>query len=509
MDFSTTIGLLGVIFAFYRLLLIVYRLSFHPLSKFPGPKVAAATRLYEGYHDVVRGGKYIFQIGELHKQYGPIVRISPDELHVNDPSFHTTLYSHTGRWNKYAFAFQPFQRPYSAFGTIDHDLHRRRRAPLSPLYTKDKIHEKESLLREQVLRLKGRIEQSVASGEVLNIGMAFAALSMDISTSYFTGQSMGNLDRSDFNTDLAKFFTDFGPLWILGKHLPLLPWAFRRLPTWTLSYLGKRLKAYKGLSERNLATVRRVLSEKEDSPKQAQSQATVVHEILGAKEFPDKSSKELELFEEVDTIVSAGTEMGRIMRVLTYHLYSNPSILLRLRKELDQAQLTNTAALESLYHLEKLPFLTAVITEGLRLTYGTVTRLQRIAPDRVVHYGDWAIPPGTPIGMSNGLLFHDERFFPDSNSFVPERWLDPENKRRMETVFAPFGRGPRTCLGINLVWAKLYLTVPAVFSNFDMELYQTKLEDVEFGSDAYVTQTKGSNGVRVTVKHRANHHLAN
>lgn len=49
-------------------------MNFHPLAKFPGPKLAAATRLYEAYYDVLQGGKYIFQIGELHKQYGKCCR---------------------------------------------------------------------------------------------------------------------------------------------------------------------------------------------------------------------------------------------------------------------------------------------------------------------------------------------------------------------------------------------------------------------------------------------------
>lgn len=50
--------------------LVFYRLQLHPLAKFPGPKLAAVTRYYEGYHDLVRNGQYTFRIAELHKQYG-------------------------------------------------------------------------------------------------------------------------------------------------------------------------------------------------------------------------------------------------------------------------------------------------------------------------------------------------------------------------------------------------------------------------------------------------------
>ena len=65
-----TLGLLGIALLIYALSSAVYRLVFHPLARFPGPKLAAATRLYEAYFDVIQGGKYIFKIGDLHKQYG-------------------------------------------------------------------------------------------------------------------------------------------------------------------------------------------------------------------------------------------------------------------------------------------------------------------------------------------------------------------------------------------------------------------------------------------------------
>ena len=50
--------------------LILYRVFFHPLSKIPGPKLAAISRLYDFYYDCILGGKFVFKIEDLHKQYG-------------------------------------------------------------------------------------------------------------------------------------------------------------------------------------------------------------------------------------------------------------------------------------------------------------------------------------------------------------------------------------------------------------------------------------------------------
>ncbi len=62
----------------YMVALLLHRLYFGPLAKFPGPKLAAATLWYEYYYNVVKRGRYTWKIIELHKQYGrmPDCRIS-------------------------------------------------------------------------------------------------------------------------------------------------------------------------------------------------------------------------------------------------------------------------------------------------------------------------------------------------------------------------------------------------------------------------------------------------
>lgn len=48
----------------------IHRLYFHPLSEFPGPKLAALTTWYEGYYDIVHRGRYLWEIEKMHKKYG-------------------------------------------------------------------------------------------------------------------------------------------------------------------------------------------------------------------------------------------------------------------------------------------------------------------------------------------------------------------------------------------------------------------------------------------------------
>jgi hypothetical protein len=69
--------------AAYLASLAFYRLFLHPLARFPGSKLAAASRWFEGYYDVVLDGQYTFKIAEMHRQYGTEPRLLPHmKFHV-------------------------------------------------------------------------------------------------------------------------------------------------------------------------------------------------------------------------------------------------------------------------------------------------------------------------------------------------------------------------------------------------------------------------------------------
>ncbi|KAJ5520363.1 hypothetical protein N7463_000816 [Penicillium fimorum] len=69
----------------YTLVMVIYRLHFHKLSKFPGPRLAAATGLYEIYFSAWGPGIFECEIENMHRKFGPVVRITPDEVHIQEP----------------------------------------------------------------------------------------------------------------------------------------------------------------------------------------------------------------------------------------------------------------------------------------------------------------------------------------------------------------------------------------------------------------------------------------
>lgn len=170
--------------------------------------------------------------------------------------------------------------------------------------------------------------------------------------------------------------------------------------------------------------------------------------------------------------------------------------------------------------LESLPYLTAVILEAIRLAQGVATRLPRIAPDEVRTYEGtfqprfgrpekvvkFTIPAGTPVSMSTAILHHNEETFPDSQSFIPERWLKDDGVTRrkdLEGYLMSFSKGSRSCLGINLMYCELYYGLAALVLRVfrTMELIETTESDVAYDRDMFIpAPVATSKGVRATMK---------
>jgi cytochrome P450 len=190
---------------------------------------------------------------------------------------------------------------------------------------------------------------------------------------------------------------------------------------------------------------------------------TVFGSVLQS-DLPPSEKAQQRLVEEGFSLFVAGTEtVSWALTVVTYHLLTKPAILEKLTAEVRGA-LDESGQLPSWAALEKLPYLGAVIHEGLRLSYGLATRTSRIATgEDLVYRGSWkpqgsekpmsleyVIPRGYAVGMSAVITHHDEEVYPDSHSFIPERWLDENNQHRKELdkALLAFSKGSRGCIGI-------------------------------------------------------------
>lgn len=154
---------------------------------------------------------------------GPIVRISPYELHIHDPAFFGQLYRHDGTWEKYAWVQRAFAAgPRSTFITSPHDIHRKRRAPLDLFLSKANVARRQHIVSSHVDKLHHRIRDAASRGDTFDLGDALAATGTDIGTEYILGTSFNNLDRPDFNMPMTNMIRAHGGMWRTTKHITFL-----------------------------------------------------------------------------------------------------------------------------------------------------------------------------------------------------------------------------------------------------------------------------------------------
>ena len=118
----------------------------------------------------------------------------------------------------------------------------------------------------------------------------------------------------------------------------------------------------------------------------------------------------------------------------------------KLQAELDGALMEADSKVASFDVIRDLPYLDAVINEGLRLHSTVGAGLPREVPEGGATILGHYLKAGTTVSVPLYYLHRDESFWgPDAAEFRPERWIEasPERKKEMLNYFAPFSVGPR------------------------------------------------------------------
>ena len=200
MDKSITILL--ITFLMYPLTLSIYRLYFHPIAHIPGHKLAALTYWYQFFCNFP-DYQYIFRVREMHAKYGPIVRISPEEVHVADISFAPELMPAGGRrrdkFHREMRVFAAKEESAATVSTLGHEWHRKRRAAMARMFSMDSIRRLEPVMHDTLRALARRLDDFRDSGRVLQVLHLFGAFTNDIITEYAYGQSSHWMDNENLN----------------------------------------------------------------------------------------------------------------------------------------------------------------------------------------------------------------------------------------------------------------------------------------------------------------------
>ncbi|KAL8789417.1 MAG: hypothetical protein Q9213_001174 [Squamulea squamosa] len=482
----------------YIVCLYVYRAFFDRLSHIPGPKLAAATLWYEFYYDVILKGKYTWEIGKMHQKYGPVVRISPYEVHISDPEFIDQVYPGSAvRTEKYPWSQKMFGLELAFFATIDHDLHRIRRNAFAHYLSKASLQKLEPGIQSVVDTMVRRLHEVKGTGKIINCKHLFGCLTGDVIGQYAFAQAYNFLEDPDFSPHWHQVLMDVSMNGHMLKQFPLMLPMMKAMPRWMVKLTTPNMIPLLNFQEAFRSQVINAKKEIAEGRKPI-GQTNIFYDVLTNPEVHPSNKETDYLQDEAQTIIGAGTvTTNHILSLLHFYIIDNSRVQQKLQAELGALMVDHPTPKWS--QLEQLPYLSACITEALRIGYGVSHRLQRVFPDTVLKHGDIAIPTMTAVSMTTVLIHDNPSLFPEPRTFKPERFIDNPGLRR---YLIPFSRGTRQCAGLNMAYAELYLGIAAIWApgRFEWKLYETGIEDVETVHDFLNTSPRlDSKGIRVTV----------
>lgn len=392
------------LFVLWRLAIIAYRLTLHPLAKYPGPKLYAATNLPHQWGINV-AGTFVRESRDLHKKYGPIVRIAPDHLAVDGSIGWPQIFQH--RPGKVEWPKQPgFYFPGDTQSLIggDHDNHKRLRRQLNHAFSTDSMYEQEPVVQKYIDLLLSQLGKKAAAGEVFDIVPWYNFLTFDIIGDLTFADSFHSLDGGEYHP------------WVLGIFKAILGGGFNRI---TAHYpLLRPIFKYFGTSAKNIEMEienRRLANEKAMSRK-AQGEAPggrrdFMTHMLKKTRDGKPGFDDLDIILNAPSVVTAGSETtATTMAGLTFHLGLKKyrpvyeTLVNEIRgafKSESEIDMKSTA---------RLPYLMATIDETLRLYPPAAQTPPRVSPGAELE-GEHI-----PKGVS--------RQFPPRHGWclVPSRW---------------------------------------------------------------------------------------
>lgn len=137
--------------------LVFYRLYLSPLSKFPGPKINAISRL--PYLVSTVKGTIVSDLVKLHEQYGEVVRIAPHELSFNTPEAAKTIYQSNPEMPKDAMHLPPFHNGAPGILAADKEHHSRYRRLLAYGFSDKGMRAQQPLIQRHIDLLIRRLRE--------------------------------------------------------------------------------------------------------------------------------------------------------------------------------------------------------------------------------------------------------------------------------------------------------------------------------------------------------------
>ncbi|KAF5873019.1 putative cytochrome p450 protein [Botrytis fragariae] len=411
----TICSLSTLIFLLYIVYSTISNLYLHPLSPIPDPFLWRASRL--PYILSLIQGNLVIDIRKLHSHYGDIVRTASDEVSFAHEDVWHDVFTSVGGHKPFprdpVFFKSPPGQAENLITTVDADTSMCMRQVIGPAFTDRAVAKQEPVLQTYVSLMMDKMREEIQKPENAHVG---ARMNVVDWMNWWTFDVIGMLALGE----------SFDCLKETANH----PWA-------VLIFNAIKVMAL----------------------------------AAATQYFPGLDSLILKLFPASTRKIGSETTGTTICGILNC-LVQNPHELAKLETEVrtifeKEEDITLSA-------LQQLPFLNAVVNEGLRICNPVSGGLLRIVPRGGATVCGHFLPEGTHIACNTIAMALSEHNFHHCLQFLPDRYL-PSHLRPSEytndnrNILKPWGLGSRVCLGRSFGQAELRLVLARLVWNFDLQ----------------------------------------
>ncbi|KAK1753876.1 cytochrome P450 monooxygenase sdnT [Echria macrotheca] len=485
------------------LLTAIYRLTLHPLSAIPGPKWAAVSNIWLARH--VRDGRMLALGKRLHDDFGPVVRVGPNEVWFNSRDAFRLIYNAGSGFGKSDFyVATKLNRPISDWkcwqglnwpdtldllSEFDTRRYRLQRRLIGPVYQTSNVRRFERAVDEVIGRVVAKLR--ALDGVEVDLKEWMHIVAVECLGAVVLSWSPGYIrDGSDGGTSTQSYLgwkrkSVFG-LFPLVTKLSFFSKSLGRWfsNAWGVTFATPRnfkpffTPVYQKSSKRIAAALRQASTAKAASKDERKDLlADLVQLHRDRPEFTETYLRRLAV-----TNFGAGHEtMCSALTSIMTMIGSHDRVRQRVNDEVRSCVPAPSPI--SCEDAAQLRYTQASMKEAQRLYPVIGMSLSRKVPAEGFSCHGYYIPPGYTVGC-NPISLHRNRdiYGPDADEYRPERWLlelqqrdctaaaAAAQARDMDRYHLIWGGGARTCPGRHLAEMVLCKVVPALCREFDIEV---------------------------------------
>ncbi|KAB2569010.1 putative cytochrome p450 protein [Lasiodiplodia theobromae] len=472
-----------------------------PLRHYPGPFLASGTRLWKLFVTLQTHQETAFI--NLHKKYGPIVRVSPTALSFSRPSAAREILSAGKGFHKTSFyaVFPPPENPdiFTETREAAHALKRRAAGPSYAMAAMQGLADRvEAVIGLLCERLDGFCAAGGAAPVEMDLGAWLHFFAFDVLGEVAFGRVWGFLaEGKDVEGCIEAIDQSQRYNGAVGQ-LPPLDLLLRRNPLWRA--WQKVVPGAQPLVTRIALDELRKRKEEGGEKEGGGKRRDLLTQLLKAHDKDPERFTEGDVFAVTHGAIFAGSDStASTMQSFIHHILRDRRVYLQIVAEIDAA--TSAGKLSRVVQFNEaqlhLPYFQAALKEAMRLRPAVGVAMARSVPPTGAEIDGVRYPAGTELDINAWAVHRDkEAFGEDAEVYRPERWLeDGERARLMDRHMLQFGGGSHVCIGRNLALLEMNKVLPMLLRDYAMELVHPD-RDLDFHTYFFVVQ-KGLN-VRIS-----------